>query len=320
MFAELRIGSPASVEPVAGLRTLLRTLAGEQRQAVVVIDNAQNLDLNAWEKLFATWNADENEARLQLVLVGQRGIGNWLQQVDSLRSRAIHRLSPLRDHEVKEYVERRMWVAQGGAAQLPRRTARRPQFSGSAINVIAKASQGNPRLVNAICDQALTRASKRWSDYIGGRLVNRVAVDLGLSGADATWRVWPSRWTVMGGLGLGLAVGLLAAASVQQKGRTPTATESALAPALHSPAYDQTFETFRKTTLQRATTFSSVPDVRGLLSVRDDVLLWQSQTGYENHQAIKELLTELERLTNEARARRLALDRQQFLKDAKGQH
>jgi hypothetical protein len=34
---------------------------------------------------------------------------------------------------------------------------------------------------------------------------------------------------------------------------------------------------------------------------------------------MKDLLTELERLTNEARARRLALDHQQFLMDVKKQ-
>ena len=285
------------------------------------MDDAHDLDLNVWERLFAAWTADENEGRLQMVLVGQPRIEEWLRQVDAPGRAAIcpERLAPLCDREVEEYIERRLWVARGGVAglQIPLSSGQRPHLSDGALEAIVKASQGNPRLVNAICDRALTRASERSSNHVHRRLVKRVAVDLRLPGASGTSGGWTSRWTVTGALGLGLAAGLFAAASLHQKELKATATESARARTIQNPTSDQTFEAFRKVTLQLAASLAAVPDVKGLLNVRDEVLEWQRQSNDENDEAIKDLLTELEHITNEARARRLALDHQQFLEDAK---
>ena len=60
--------------------------------------------------------------------------------------------------------------------------------------------------------------------------------------------------------------------------------------------------------LQRARTMAQQPDVRGLEGLRADLLRRREQPGSEQPPGLKQLLDEVERYTNEARARQLQQD------------
>jgi hypothetical protein len=70
--------------------------------------------------------------------------------------------------------------------------------------------------------------------------------------------------------------------------------------------------------LDHAAHLTTVPDVKALLKLEEATNLWDTETGFANHSEIKSLLTELERLTNEARQRQLDEDRRLFLESSKG--
>jgi len=299
------------------------------RSAVAVVDDAHDLDGDQLKALVEKAGDHEPTVGAQAILVGHPRLGKQLQDMSGFDASAVHRehLSPLLEREIKDYIERRLWVGQGGitalsgpagngnSKRLPRRNIRGPRFSDAAISLIASASQGNPRQINELCDEILDRASGHASNRIGGRLVARVVRNRGLPDAPSTDR---PRWLALTAVGLGFGVVLAVAVLAYQNGwRLNPQGQHQPAPLVQRAADDRPFQALRKTTLDRATTLSTMPDVKGLLKLRDDVLLWEHDTQYENHQAIDDLLTEVERLTNEARARRLALDRQQFLQDAK---
>ncbi len=130
-------------------RYLLRSHA-EGRNAVLIIDEAQNLSVEVLEQLRLLTNLETNEKKLlQLVLLGQPELNDLLarKELRQLEQRVTARfhLKPLSKTEVAHYIEHRLSVA-GSREQL---------FSPSAITKIYKASEGIPRLINKICDRCL---------------------------------------------------------------------------------------------------------------------------------------------------------------------
>jgi general secretion pathway protein A len=314
-------------------RDILDTLAKRGKRGVLVVDDAEEFDPESLDALLALQDGNE-PPRLQIVLVGQPGLEDRLQESVGASRREVHReqLAPLVDREVKAYVERRLWIAQGGIAafsgpvgdlslaRFPRRTVWGPRFSGGAMTLIANASQGNPRMVNTICDQALARASDRSSSVVSERVVRGVARELGLPGAARAPIAVPRRWIAIGAAALAVTAALVTFVSSPRRS-ADIADEplppSSVQPAGEDPQIDRrSFQSVRKSALERAAALSTVPDVKGLLKLRDGILEWAQDTSYDNPKAVKDLLTEVERFTNDARARRLALDREQFLKEA----
>jgi hypothetical protein len=90
------------------------------------------------------------------------------------RINVVARLMPLGVSEVKDYVRHR-WVTAGGA-ELP--------FSLEALELIATASEGIPRVVNKLCFAALTVAFADTTREITTGLVEEVIGDLRLEEHD----------------------------------------------------------------------------------------------------------------------------------------
>jgi general secretion pathway protein A len=320
--ADLLRGQPA-------LCGLLANLTEGQRH-VVLIDDAHDLDPDLLAELLTAAEVNEDLRGLQIVLAGTQDLEDLLERIGPVRVAHHERLSPLSEREVRDYVERRLWVAFGGSS---RPNVRRPRFSNAAIDLIVSASRGNLRLVNAVCDHALRRASERSSTRIDSRLVRRAASELGLP-------VGRPLAKTAAALGAILAVGLLALPFVRQQddpsdASVPRASDPVVLGASSGPVEafrevepasiasaqrldaDQLFQAFRGAALERATRLASAPDVRGLLKLQDEVILWERETGYANHEAVKDLLLEFERLTNDARERQLAIDRELLLEHLK---
>ncbi|MDO8136740.1 MAG: AAA family ATPase [Candidatus Brocadiales bacterium] len=148
--------------------------AGEN--ALIIIDEAQNLPLPVLEQIRILSNLEtDKEKLLQIILVGQLGLlrllkSPQLKQLDQ-RISVKCQLSPLKKEEVQRYIEYRLMVA-GSAGGIT--------FSPESLELIYEYSMGIPRLINLICDRALLGAYTLQSTSIEKETVEKAIENLKL--------------------------------------------------------------------------------------------------------------------------------------------
>jgi type II secretory pathway predicted ATPase ExeA len=158
------------------LYEFLDSLVPLQAFAVVIIDEAQNLPLPLLEEIRILSDLEGREKLLQVVLVGQPELRTNLKQpqmrqVDQRVSVRVE-LSPLAPGELTGYVQHRLKVAGDGDS--------RAEFTSDAIEAVYRASGGTPRLINKICDRALTLGYELRASRLEADVVNVAIRDLGL--------------------------------------------------------------------------------------------------------------------------------------------
>lgn len=157
------------------LRNLVLEGQHEGKVSVLIVDEAQKLSLEVLEEIRMLGNYEEAERpSLQILLVGQNEFNQTLNREDMrpLKQRigARFTLGPLAPAEVGEYMRQR-WVCAGGT-ELP--------FTPEAIADVAYASHRIPRVINALCDNALLAAFKENSLRVLDRHVREEAAKLDL--------------------------------------------------------------------------------------------------------------------------------------------
>jgi hypothetical protein len=78
---------------------------------------------------------------------------------------------------------------------------------------------------------------------------------------------------------------------------------------------DVAYQAFESTTRRRARELAAVPDVKGLLRLREEVEQRGKKLGKQRADLVEQLMVEVVRYTDEARARQLERDRRAFLKE-----
>lgn len=154
---------------------IARSRAGET--TVLLLDEAQDLDEEVLENLFAFWNFYlAREKLLQIVLVGQQPeLEEKLQQPtltqlnDSLAIQC--RLEHLQPEEVHTFIQHRLLLVGG---------ERRDLFNPAAIQLIASYSGGIPRLINLICDNALRATFEASQTIVSTKVIQDVVHNLRL--------------------------------------------------------------------------------------------------------------------------------------------
>ncbi|HTV09628.1 MAG TPA: AAA family ATPase [Candidatus Aquilonibacter sp.] len=146
----VRFGETAA-ERHRQLNELLATEARAGRKVVVVIDEAQNLSLEALEAIRLLSNFETSRSKLmQVVLCGQTQLADKLARPEAIqllqRVSTMCRLTRLNATETIEYVEHRLKLA-GHAG--------RPIFTPTALRLLADASRGIPRVINMLCFNSL---------------------------------------------------------------------------------------------------------------------------------------------------------------------
>jgi len=120
------------------------------RRTVLIIDEAQNLDVDALEELrmLSNINSDKDQF-LQLILVGQPHLRDTLRRPEmhqfAQRIAVDYSLSTLTLEETWQYIRHRLKVA-GGDPNL---------FDTKACAAVYYYTSGTPRLVNSLCEQSL---------------------------------------------------------------------------------------------------------------------------------------------------------------------
>jgi len=168
---------PASkAQRVAMLQEFLWDGNAQGKISALVIDEAHKLSLEVLEEIRLLGNFESGgEKLLQIVLVGQSELDELLdrEHLRQFKQRIALRLTiaPLPAAEVERYIRHR-WTKAGGN-ELP--------FTKDAVECIAEASQGVPRIVNVICDNTLLEAFGENSVRVEARHVVGVCRDLRLS-------------------------------------------------------------------------------------------------------------------------------------------
>jgi general secretion pathway protein A len=150
----------------------LNEQARKRRYTVLVIDEAQNLGVEALEELRMLSNLNSDDAQiLQLILIGQPQLRDQLrdpklEQFAQRVSSDFH-LTPLDATEVPQYIEFRL-KAVGAARQL---------FTDGACALVAKASRGVPRIINILCDTVMVYGFAAGAETITAELVSQVIAD-----------------------------------------------------------------------------------------------------------------------------------------------
>ena len=141
----------------------LTSLESVDAFAVLVIDEAQHLAQPLIEEIRALSELEAGRRLLQIVLVGQPELQTRLKQFQmrQIDQRVTMRceLRPLSKEDVAGYVAHRLATVGGSKERIA--------FASAAIDLIHAASNGVPRLVNIICDRALTRAQMERLSVIG---------------------------------------------------------------------------------------------------------------------------------------------------------
>jgi general secretion pathway protein A len=191
---------------------LLQAYADGQR-VVLIVDEAQDLSVDALEQVRLLTNLEtDTQKLLQVILLGQPELRDVLARPElrqlAQRITARFHLTPLDAAETAAYLRHRFRVA--GGQRFP--------FDSGALRRIHARAGGVPRLLNVIAERALLAGYARDLSMIDARTVDRAADEaLGTRAPPMYWQRWTGagragRATRAGARWSGAALALAAAA------------------------------------------------------------------------------------------------------------
>ncbi|MGB9730610.1 ExeA family protein [Calditerrivibrio nitroreducens] len=141
------------------------------KNAVVIIDEAQNLSFESFEMVRQLSNIElENDKLLQILLVGQPELEDVLvkENLRQLNQRISIRakLTNFDQDDTENYINHRISIAAG---------VRKYIFDKSSIKKIYKYTKGNPREINQLCDLSLIIAMGDRKKRVDGSILDRAA-------------------------------------------------------------------------------------------------------------------------------------------------
>ena len=150
-------------------------LALENKNLLLVIDEAQNLPLKTLEELRLLSNLETESRKLvQILLAGQPGLEKKLNRksMSQLKQRiTIHeKLSNLTFEETLEYIRFR-WHKAGGIGEI---------IDKKAAKILYKVSKGIPRNINKIMDRAILMAAAERKKRVNKKNIKEAIETLGL--------------------------------------------------------------------------------------------------------------------------------------------
>ena len=163
----------AEFEQMSRLQQRLSDLKRRGYRMLLLFDEGQALSSEALEQIRLLSNLHSTNLNLlEIIIAGQPELEDKLgePQHEALRQRisVVARIEPLQEHEVTEYIERRLSVV-GRSEEL---------FLPEAITAAAEVTGGIPRWLNHVCHGALTLAWADDLDRVPAELVLEAACDL----------------------------------------------------------------------------------------------------------------------------------------------
>ena len=144
----------------------------QRRRVILIIDEAQSLGAELLEELRLLSNLNDGKTlKLQIILSGQPDLHTLLQRIDmtqfAQRIVVDYHLEPLSEVETGHCIRHRLKIA-GGHPSL---------FTNKACALVHRLTRGNPRLMNQVCEVALTYGFAEQARVITSKLVAQAAFD-----------------------------------------------------------------------------------------------------------------------------------------------
>lgn len=167
--------STKQLDPVEAYHVFSQFLtqeAKQHRRVILIVDEAQSLGAELLEELRLLSNLNDGKTlKLQIILSGQPDLHALLQRIDmtqfAQRIVVDYHLEPLTEAETGQCIRHRLRVA-GGPPTL---------FTNKACALIHRLTKGNPRLINQVCEIALTYGFAEQARVITSKLVAQAALD-----------------------------------------------------------------------------------------------------------------------------------------------
>lgn len=162
------------IELLGEIYRRLHEINKEGKRAVVLMDEVQMLNSREiMEEFRGLLNMESSDGKMvNFVFFGLPDLEKVLALDEPLKQRVAIRikLNAYSEEDTRYYVQHRMKVA-GCEANI---------FTDKAISMIFKYSNGVPRLINTICDNALLEGFLFKNTAVDDAIIKTVAVDLGL--------------------------------------------------------------------------------------------------------------------------------------------
>lgn len=158
------------------LQSYLLDQFARDRFVVVLLDEAQNLPDEGFETLRMLGNLEADDAKLlQVCILGQPELRDRfkfpaMRQLDQRLFQRFH-LAALTERQTIEYIQRRLSVAGSPRSDV---------LTTEALQSVYAGSQGIPRLINRICDNALLAAYAQGLDTVDNKIIRQVLEQDGL--------------------------------------------------------------------------------------------------------------------------------------------
>ncbi|MFT5502046.1 MAG: general secretion pathway protein A, partial [Woeseiaceae bacterium] len=162
-----------TIQKFAAFRRLLAERAAAGAQVAIVVEDAHRIGSNALVEIEALTAADTGDSTsANIILMGQAGLNKMLATPELARLRQRNRLrqkiEPFSDAEVTGYLKHCIRNAGGDYDTL---------FDSGVADIIASCSEGVPRVINTLCETALTTATEDGLSRVSTTLMRQVAAD-----------------------------------------------------------------------------------------------------------------------------------------------
>ena len=163
------------VELLTQIYKRLYQINEEGKKAVVMVDEVQMLNSKEiMEEFRGLLNMESSEGKMiNILFFGLSELENVLALDEPLKQRVAMkiRLSEFSETNTKDYIRHRLVVA-GCNKEI---------FTEEAIRLLYQYTNGTPRLINTVCDNALLEAFLQKNNKIDGTIIKGVSSDLGLT-------------------------------------------------------------------------------------------------------------------------------------------
>jgi general secretion pathway protein A len=169
---------------VSAIYDYLLSSHAKGRRAILIIEEAQNLSVEVLEQVRLLTNLETNQRKLlQIIMLGQPELRSLLSRSElrqlSQRVTARYHLGPLKKHEVPAYVQHRLSVAG---------LVRGQPFPEPTLRELYRLTGGVPRLINVICDRALTGAYVQGKEQVDRKTLLTAAREVSGEEVHRWWK------------------------------------------------------------------------------------------------------------------------------------
>ena len=177
---DVRCDRKSKTGVLAALNAMLLSQAERGSTAVLIVDEAHNLEWEVLEEIRLLGNLENRRGKLlQIIMAGQPEFDRKLDapNLRNLKQRIVLRynLSPFNEQDTASYINSRFTTA-----GMPDQKVLSPEL----ISEIHRRSQGIPRLINAICDNLLLTAFADASKVATPDMLDEVTQDMRLEWSD----------------------------------------------------------------------------------------------------------------------------------------